>query len=260
MSALPLATVDPFLAATDLDVHYGQSHVLHGVSLSIARGEAVGLLGRNGMGKTTLIRTVLGLHRASAGTIRIADRDVTRAAPDRIARLGIGYVPEGRGIFPNLSVRENLVMAARLPPKPTSMCVQAVETRLQVRVPKQRWTLERVLDTFPRLAERLSHGGGALSGGEQQMLAIGRALMLNPSLVVLDEATEGLAPLIVAEIWKIVARIRETGIATLVVDRNYRAVLAHTDRCVVLQKGRVALEGASDALRDDPSLAGFLGV
>jgi branched-chain amino acid transport system ATP-binding protein len=229
-----------FVDATDVQAHYGQSHILHGVSLAVARGETVGLLGRNGMGKTTLIRTLLGLHRASAGTIRIAGRDVTRASPDRIARLGIGYVPEGRGIFPNLSVRENLVMAAR--PAPDG------------------WTYERVLATFPRLAERLGHGGGALSGGEQQMLAIGRALMLNPALIVLDEATEGLAPLIVAEIWKIVALIRATGIAALIVDRNYRAVLAHTDRCVVLQKGRVVLAGASTALQADSSLAGFLGV
>jgi branched-chain amino acid transport system ATP-binding protein len=229
--------------AVDVHAHYGQSHILHGASLSIARGEAVGLLGRNGMGKTTLIRTMLGLHRASGGRIAIAGRDVTRERPDRIARLGVGYVPEGRGIFPNLSVRENLVMAAR-----------------PARNGATPWTYARVLETFPRLAERIDHGGGALSGGEQQMLAIGRALMLNPDVVVLDEATEGLAPLIVAEIWKIVGVIRASGIASLVVDRNYRAVLAHTDRCVVLQKGRVVLEGASPVLRDGDTLAPLLGV
>ncbi len=235
---------DLLIVADAVHAHYGQSHILHGVSLSIAPGEAVGLLGRNGMGKTTLIRTLLGLHRASGGTVRVADRDVTGERADRIARLGIGYVPEGRGIFPNLSVRENLVMASRPP---------AASTR-------PAWTLARVLETFPRLAERLHHGGGALSGGEQQMLAIGRALMLNPDIVVLDEATEGLAPLIVAEIWRIVGTIRASGIASLVVDRNYRTVLAHTDRCVVLQKGRVVLEGSSGALHGSETLAGYLGV
>ena len=242
-------TTDALVVADDVHAHYGQSHILHGVSLSIAPGEAVGLLGRNGMGKTTLIRTMLGLHRASSGTVRVGSRDVTRDRADRIARLGIGYVPEGRGIFPNLSVRENLVMAARMP----------VSTGDRVRR-TDPWTLDRVLATFPRLVERIDHGGAALSGGEQQMLAIGRALMLNPDIVILDEATEGLAPLIVAEIWKIVGTIRASGIASLVVDRNYRAVLANTDRCVVLQKGRVVLHGASRVLRDDAALAGFLGV
>jgi branched-chain amino acid transport system ATP-binding protein len=236
------ASGDALLAASDLHAHYGQSHILHGVALAIAPGESVGLLGRNGMGKTTLIRTMLGLHRASGGTVRVAGHDVTHERADRIARRGIGYVPEGRGIFPNLSVRENLIMAAR---------------------PAKRfggWTLPRVLDTFPRLAERIDHGGAELSGGEQQMVAIGRALMQNPALIVLDEATEGLAPLIVAEIWRIVGVIRATGIASLIVDRNYRTVLAQTDRCVVLQKGRVVLEGASRGLRDSATLKGFLGV
>ena len=246
MSTSPLAhrapSADPLIDAVDVHAHYGQSHILHGVSLAIARGESVGLLGRNGMGKTTLIRTMLGLHRASGGAVRIAGQDVTRQRADRIARLGIGYVPEGRGIFPNLSVRENLVMAAR--PAPGG----------------DGWTCERVLATFPRLAERIGHGGGALSGGEQQMLAIGRALMLNPSIVILDEATEGLAPLIVAEIWRIVGVIRTSGIASLIVDRNYRAVLAHTDRCVVLQKGRVVLEDDSRNLHDHETLKGYLGV
>ncbi len=238
----------PLIDADALHAHYGQSHILHGVSLAVARGESVGLLGRNGMGKTTLIRTLLGLHRASGGTVRMeaggVTRDVTRERPDRIVRLGIGYVPEGRGIFPNLSVRENLVMAAQ-PARGTTA---------------SGWTLDRVLATFPRLAERIGNGGAALSGGEQQMLAIGRALMLNPDLVILDEATEGLAPKIVAEIWRIIGVIRDSGIASLIVDRNYRAVLAHTDRCVVLQKGRVVLEGTSATLRDSETLAGFLGV
>ena len=218
--------------------------MLQGVSLRIDAGEALGLLGRNGMGKTTLIRAMLRLMRATTGRIAIRGRDCTGERPDRVARLGIGYVPEGRGIFPNLSVRENLLMAAR---------------------PGLRgqtdWSCERVLETFPRLAERLHHGGNQLSGGEQQMLAIGRALMTNPDLIVLDEATEGLAPLIVREIWRIVAGIRASGIASLVVDRNYRAVLAHTDRCVVLERGRVALQGSSTALAgDERALQAYLGV
>ena len=229
---------------SDLHAYYGQSHVLRGVNLRIEAGEAVGLLGRNGMGKTTLIRGMLRLLRATTGRVVVRGRDCSAERPDRVARMGIGYVPEGRGVFPNLSVRENLLMAARPGLRGQS-----------------DWTLERVLGTFPRLAERLHHGGNQLSGGEQQMLAIGRALMTNPDLIVLDEATEGLAPLIVREIWSIVAGIRASGIASLVVDRNYRAVLAHTDRCVVLERGQVALEGDSKSLAgDETALQAFLGV
>ncbi len=235
---------EPLIEITDLHAYYGESHVLQGVDLRIDAGEAVGLLGRNGMGKTTLIRGMLRLLRATTGRIAIRGQDRTGERPDRVARLGIGYVPEGRGIFPNLSVRENLLMAAR-----PGLRGQA------------DWSLERVIETFPRLAERLHHGGNQLSGGEQQMLAIGRALMTNPDLIVLDEATEGLAPMIVQEIWRIVAGIRASGIASLVVDRNYRAVLAHTDRCVVLERGRVALEGRSAELaRDEQALQAYLGV
>ncbi|MBC7993711.1 MAG: ABC transporter ATP-binding protein [Rhizobacter sp.] len=228
----------------ELHTHYGQSHILHGVSFSVARGEAVGLLGRNGMGKTTLIRTILGLVRASSGSVKVTGREVSRETPDRIVRLGIGYVPEGRGVFPNLSVRENLIMAAR--PGLMGQC---------------DWTLERVLETFPRLAERINSQGGQLSGGEQQMVSIGRALMTHPDLIVLDEATEGLAPLIVAEIWRIIGIIRASGMASLVVDRNFRSVLMHTDRCVVLQKGRVVLDAGSAELgRDAGQLHTLLGV
>lgn len=228
----------------DLHTHYGQSHILHGISIAVRPGEAVGLLGRNGMGKTTLIRTMLGLVRASQGSVHVAGREVTRDTPDRIVRLGLGYVPEGRGIFPNLSVRENLVMAARPGTKGQS-----------------DWTLERVLDTFPRLSERINNLGGQLSGGEQQMVSIGRALMTNPDLIVLDEATEGLAPLIVAEIWRIIGLIRASGIASLVVDRNYRSVLSHTDRCLVLQKGQIVLDGASSELaHNEARLQTLLGV
>ncbi len=234
------------LHITDLHTRYGDAHVLRGVSLHLPAGTALGLLGRNGMGKTTLIRSVLGYVRPAGGQVHWEHangrREVTAHAPERMARLGIGYVPEGRGIFPNLNVRENLVMAAR------------------AGVDGQRdWTLQRVLDTFPRLAERLGHGGQQLSGGEQQMLSIGRALMTNPRLLVLDEATEGLAPLIVAEIWRVVAAIRATGISTLIVDRNFRRVLAHTDRAVVLEKGELVMDGPSNSL-DSAQLAQRLGV
>ena len=189
------AAMSALLEARDLHAHYGESHVLRGVSLAIGTGESIGLLGRNGMGKTTLIRTMLGLNSASGGKVLIHGRDCTREPPYKISRLGVAYVPEGRGIFPNLSVRENLVLAARAPHDS-----------------RTNWTLERVLSTFPRLAERLNFGGQQLSGGEQQMLAIGRALMSNPDVLILDEATEGLAPLIVREIWRIIGEIRQSGI------------------------------------------------
>ena len=231
------------LLVDGLHTHYGAAHVLHGASLTVAAGTSVGLLGRNGVGKTTLIRTVMGYLAPSAGAVRWNGRSMGGSAPETMARLGIGYVPEGRGIFPNLSVRENLVMAARAGPDGA-----------------RDWTFERVLATFPRLGERLGHGGQQLSGGEQQMLSIGRALLTNPRLLILDEATEGLAPLVVAEIWRTIAAIRATGIATLIVDRDWRKVAHHTDRLVVLQKGRVVLEGPSPELADGSRLAAFLGV
>ncbi len=236
------------LAVQSLNTFYGDSHILRGVDLSLAEGTAVGLLGRNGMGKTTLIRSLMGYVRPASGQVRWGEgsraQDVTGRAPERMARLGIGYVPEGRGIFPNLSVRENLLMSARA----------GIDGR-------KHWTFERVLATFPRLGERLGHGGQQLSGGEQQMLSIGRALMTNPRLLILDEATEGLAPLIVAEIWRVVSAVRSSGISTLIVDRNYRAVLAHTDRAVVLEKGRVVLAGESAVLSANHGpLAKLLGV
>ncbi|MES2103792.1 MAG: ABC transporter ATP-binding protein [Pseudomonadota bacterium] len=227
-----------------INAHYGESHILHGVDLQIEPGQSVGLLGRNGMGKTTLIRTLMGYVPATSGNIAWKGEDVTGRAPERMARLGIGYVPEGRGIFPNLSVRENLVMSAR----------RGVNG-------KQDWTYDRVLETFPRLRERLDHGGQQLSGGEQQMVAIGRALMTNPELMVLDEATEGLAPLIVREIWRVVRQIAESGISTLIVDRNFRAVLAQTDKALVLEKGRAVLAGASASLAaEEDALKQYLGV
>ncbi len=228
----------------DVHVHYAESHVLRGVSLVIGAGEAVGLLGRNGMGKTTLIRSIMGHVRPSRGRIEAVGLDATRARPDRIARAGIAYVPEGRQIFGNLSVRENLMVAAR---RGTGG--------------RDDWPLARILETFPRLEERLDHGGQQLSGGEQQMLAIGRALSTNPDLLILDEATEGLAPLIVREIWKIIGAIRATGIASLIVDRNFRTVLANADRALVLEKGCVVMEDRAPSLLGRPDeLAARLGV
>jgi branched-chain amino acid transport system ATP-binding protein len=235
-------SAEKLIEARGLHAWYGSSHVLHGVDLLLGRGETVGLLGRNGMGKSTLIRTLLGHVRERDGRISVAGRDVSNARPHEVAKLGVAYVPEGRGIFPNLTVRENLLMAAR-----------------PSRDGRRDWTFERVIETFPRLGQRLGHFGAQLSGGEQQMLSIGRALATNPDAIILDEATEGLAPLIVQEIWRVIGTIRAAGIATMVVDRDYRRVAAESDRVVVLQKGRVVLEGAAKSVRHD-ELAGFLGV
>ena len=231
------------IQAEGLHTYYGASHILHGVDIAIQPGEAVGLLGRNGMGKTTLIRTLMGHITPARGHIQYRGRQA-QLAPHQIARQGVAYVPEGRGIFPNLNVRENLLVAAR--PGFNG---------------QTDWTYDRVLETFPRLTERLDHGGQQLSGGEQQMLAIGRALMTNPDVLILDEATEGLAPIIVSEIWRIIATIREAGVATLIVDRNYRKVLAHTDRCVVLEKGNVVETRDSATLSENTELlTQYLGV
>ena len=220
-----------------LQCYYGSSHILHGVDFHVARGETVGLMGRNGMGKTTLLRSLLGLVKPRSGSVRVWGDDMTGAAPYRIARRGVAYVPEDRGIFPNLSVRENLIMAAR----------KGMDGR-------RDWDLDRVMATFPRLLARVALAGEQLSGGEQQMLTIGRALMTNPDLLILDEATEGLAPLVAHEIWRIVREIRASGIATVIVDKNQRAVTAVSDRSVVLVKGVVVFEGASDHLRNQPEL------
>jgi branched-chain amino acid transport system ATP-binding protein len=229
---------ETLLEARGIHAWYGSSHVLHGIDLAIGAGETVGLLGRNGMGKTTLIRSLLGHVRSREGRITIAGQEASQAEPHDVAQRGIAYVPEGRGIFPNLSVRENLVMAARA----------------------GAWTLDRVLASFPRLAQRLSQSGSQLSGGEQQMLSIGRALMTQPKLVILDEATEGLAPLIVNEVWRVIGEIRAAGIASLIVDRDYGRVGENASRLVVLQKGRVALEGSSSSLLAGGELASLLGV
>jgi branched-chain amino acid transport system ATP-binding protein len=243
-SAPPASAADTLLEGSGLHTFYGVSHILHGVDFAVRRGETIGLMGRNGMGKTTLIKTLLGLVRPREGTVRVRGADMTRAATHEIVRRGIAYVPEGRGIFPNLSVRENLLMAARA----------GVDGR-------REWDFDRVIRTFPRIGERLNNGGAQLSGGEQQMLTIGRALMTNPDLLILDEATEGLAPLVAREIWNIIKTIRASGIATIIVDKNYAAVMALANRSVVLVKGRVVFSGESRELADNGELMHrFLGV
>jgi branched-chain amino acid transport system ATP-binding protein len=227
-----------------LNTYYGDSHILRGVDVRLPASTSLGLLGRNGMGKTTLIRSLMGYVRPASGQVLFEGRNVTGWVPEKMARLGIGFVPEGRGIFPNLSVRENLVMSERAGPDG-----------------RRDWTFDRVMSTFPRLSERLSHGGQQLSGGEQQMLSIGRALMTNPRLMILDEATEGLAPLVVAEIWRVIAQIRATGISTLIVDRDWRKVLGHTDQAVVMEKGRIVLAADSAGmLAESGPVAALLGV
>lgn len=232
-----------FLQANNLHAWYGSSHVLHGIDLAIKSDETVGLLGRNGMGKSTLIRTVLGHVTQRQGNININGIQSNDMQPYQVARLGIAYVPEGRGVFPNLTVRENLVMAAH-----------------PGRNGRNDWDIERVLTTFPRLRERFGNLGSQLSGGEQQMLSIGRALMTHPDLLILDEATEGLAPLVVNEIWAVIKKIRESGIASLIVDRDWKKVLANSDRAIVLQKGKVVLEGESKEVMNHSDLPSFLGV
>jgi len=212
-----------------LEAAYGASQVLFGIDLAIGAGEVVTLLGRNGMGKTTTIRAILGLVPPRAGTIGFAGDAIAGWPSHRIARAGIGLVPEGRQVFPNLTVEENLVATAR----------------------PGEWTLRRVHALFPRLAERAGNMGNQLSGGEQQMLAIGRALMTNPRLLVLDEACEGLAPIVRAEIWRILAELKATGLSILVVDKNVKALLRLADRHVIVEKGRVVWTGSSDALAAD---------
>ena len=220
---------EPVLALEGVETCYGLSQVLFGLSLSIGPGEMVTLMGRNGMGKTTTVRSVMGLTQARAGTIRFQGADIRGLPAYRIAQLGIGLVPEGRQIFPNLTVRENLVATA-------------------ARRAKGEWTLERVYELFPRLAERATSMGNQLSGGEQQMLAVGRALMTNPRLLLLDEATEGLAPLIRQEIWKCLARLKQTELAILVIDKNVGALMRVADRHFLIERGRVVWTGDSPAL------------
>ena len=232
------------IQAQGIQTYYGASHILRGIDFSVARGETIGLMGRNGMGKSTLLKSLMGIVPPQSGTVQIKGQTMNGRPTYEVAQMGIAYVPEGRGIFGNLSVVENLQMAAR------------PGTRGQ-----RDWTYERVLETFPRLQERLGHGGQQLSGGEQQMLTIGRALMTNPDVLILDEATEGLAPLIAREIWRICSVIKDSGISAIIVDKNWKHVTQITDRNVILVKGEVVFEGSSQALHDDPSvLEQHLGV
>ncbi|MGE5548005.1 MAG: ABC transporter ATP-binding protein [Solirubrobacterales bacterium] len=236
MSKAPSSTA-PFVEATGLHSYYGHSHVLHGIDFRVGRGETVALMGRNGMGKSTLLKSLLGIVRPREGRVVVAGREVTGRSPSSIVRMGFAYVPEGRGIFHTLTVKEHLLMAAR----------RGLDGR-------RDWDYDRVLHTFPRLAERLDNMGHHLSGGEQQMLSIGRALMTNPELLILDEATEGLAPLIRREIWKVVRTIKETGIATVIVDKNAKVLLDLADRHVILVKGEVVYDGGPEALKADPEI------
>jgi branched-chain amino acid transport system ATP-binding protein len=236
--------VSALLEVTGLAAGYGQSRVLFDLAFAIHPGEVVTLLGRNGMGKTTTVKAIAGLLRPTAGQIRFAGRDVTGRPAHEVARLGLGLVPEGRQIFPNLTVRENLVATAA--------------NRSGSADP---WTFDKVVDLFPGVGRRLSNMGNQLSGGEQQMLAVGRALMTNPLLLVLDEATEGLAPLIRDEIWGCLARLKAAGQAILVIDKNVQALTRVADRHHIVEKGRIVWTGASVDLAADPDLQQrFLGV
>lgn len=225
------------LEVDDIHTCYGPSQVLFGIGFLIGQGQMATLLGRNGMGKTTTIRSILGLTRCRSGSVRFLGERVERRAPDSIARMGIALVPEGRQIFPNLSERENLVAFAA--------------NRNRTASP---WTLERIFDLFPRLQERQTNMGNQLSGGEQQMLAIGRALMTNPHLLILDEATEGLAPLIREEIWQCLLALRKTGQTLLVIDKYVERLIDLADQHTIIERGRVAWKGSSDQLRQDPEI------
>ncbi len=228
------------LEAEGLHTYYGKSHILRGVGLEVREGEIVSLLGRNGAGKSTTMRSLMGLTKAREGTVRIFGQTTTQLNPYRIAALGVGFVPEGRKIFPNLTVEENLKVPAERPGP---------------------WSIERVFDLFPRLAERKTNKGGQLSGGEQEMLAIARALLINPKLILLDEPSQGLAPLIVQEVFRVIQQAREQGISVLLVEQNVRAAVEISDRAYVLDDGRVVYSGiASEFARDEERVRALAGA
>ncbi|SEK12395.1 ABC transporter ATP-binding protein [Achromobacter sp. NFACC18-2] len=236
--------MNTLLSLRGVTAHYGASQALFGIDLDIGPGEFVTLLGRNGMGKSTTVKAVMGLNPASHGAISFDGDDISRLPAYKVAQRGIGLVPEGRHVFPNLSVRENLVATAH--------------NRQGAAHP---WTLERVYALFPRLSERARHLGSHLSGGEQQMLAIGRALLTNPRLLILDEATEGLAPVVREEIWAALDTLKQTGLAVLCIDKNLEPLLATADRHAIVEKGRVAWTGTSKEFLDDEArLLRYLGV
>jgi branched-chain amino acid transport system ATP-binding protein len=235
---------EPLLAVDRIETRYGLSQVLFGISLAISVGEMVTLMGRNGMGKTTTVRSIMGLTPATAGSIRFGGQEIASLPSFRVAQLGIGLVPEGRQIFPNLTTRENLVATAANFGKASDP-----------------WTLDKVLELFPRLAERLNSMGNLLSGREQQMLAVGRALMTNPRLLILDEATEGLAPLIRAEIWACLTRLKAAGQSILVIDKNVEALTRIADRHYIIERGKVVWAGTSAELAAVPDVQHqYLGI
>jgi branched-chain amino acid transport system ATP-binding protein len=235
---------EPLLKIEGIETCYGLSQVLYGISLAIAAGEMVTLMGRNGMGKTTTVRSIMGLTPAIAGSIRFGGEEIRALPAYRIAQLGIGLVPEGRQVFPNLTARENLIATAA--------------NRSQAADP---WTLGKVCELFPRLAERIASMANLLSGGEQQMLAVGRALMTNPRLLILDEATEGLAPLIRAEIWQCLTRLKQQGQSILLIDKNVAALTRIADRHYLIERGRVVWTGTSRELASAPDVQHrYLGI
>jgi branched-chain amino acid transport system ATP-binding protein len=235
---------EPLLAVDKVETRYGLSQVLFGITLVVQPGEMVTLMGRNGMGKTTTVRSIMGLTPAMSGSIRFEGREIATLPSFRVAQLGVGLVPEGRQVFPNLTTRENLVATA------------ANRTRAS-----NPWTLDKVCALFPRLAERLGGMANLLSGGEQQMLAIGRALMTNPRLLILDEATEGLAPLIRAEIWECLTRLRAAGQSILVIDKNVEALTRIADRHYLIERGKVVWSGTSAELAAAPQVQHqYLGI
>jgi branched-chain amino acid transport system ATP-binding protein len=240
------------LAVDDVHTYYGESHILHGVSLEVRAGEAVAVLGRNGVGKTTLIRSVVGFTPPRRGTIRYDGREIQRLPSYRIARAGLALVPQGRRIFAPLSVLENLLLGTRRPVSRTG------HPRLE---PRSFSSLQTIHELFPRLRERGAQNAGTLSGGEQQMLAIGRALMTNPKLIVLDEPSEGLAPLIVRDIGRVLQRLKAAGLSILLVEQNVQLALRVADRVYVMSKGQIVYHGASSALdADDDVKRRFLGI
>ena len=234
----------PLLEISNVETSYGLSRVLFGVSFAIAPGEMVSLMGRNGMGKTTTVRSIMGLTRATAGSIRFDGAEIREQPSYRVAKLGIGLVPEGRQVFPNLTARENLVATAA-----------------NRRAASDPWTLDKIFALFPRLASRAGAMANLLSGGEQQMLAIGRALMTNPRLLILDEATEGLAPLIREEIWRCLQKLRAAGQSILVIDKNVGALTRIADRHTIIERGRVVWTGSSKELASSADIQHrYLGI
>jgi branched-chain amino acid transport system ATP-binding protein len=234
----------PVLEVSNLETAYGTSQVLFGMSLAVNEGEVVSLLGRNGMGKTTTIRSIMGMVQSKSGSVKFEGKEIRSQKDYRIAKLGLGLVPEGRQIFPNLTVRENLIATS--------------DNRSGTREP---WTVEEIVEMFPNLGNRMGNMGNQLSGGEQQMLAVGRALMTNPKLLILDEATEGLAPLIREEIWTCLAKLKARGQSILVIDKNVDALTRIGDRHYIVERGEVVWQGTSDALRADEDLQHrYLGV